>query len=113
MKDNSKLIDSLLEKATNYGKTSLELIKLQAVDKTSDSVSSIVPIAIVIIIVSCFLLFINLGIAFWLGDIFGKIYRGFLAVGAFYAIVSLILYFFMRNRIKQTVYDFMIRQLLK
>jgi len=113
MKDNSKLIDSLLEKATNYGKTSLELLKLQAVDKTSDSVSSIVPVAIVIIIISFFILFVNLGIAFWLGDLFGKIYLGFLTVSAFYAIVGLILYFFMRDWIKQTVYDFVIRLLLK
>lgn len=113
MKENSKLIDSLLEKATDYGKTSLELLKLQAVDKTSDSVSSIVPIAIVVIILSFFLLFVNLGIAFWLGEILGKIYLGFLIISAFYALVCLILYFFMRDWIKQTVYDFVIRQLLK
>ena len=113
MKDNSELIDSLLEKATNYGKTNLELLKLQAIDRTSDKVSSITPIAIVITILSFFLLFANLGIAFWLGDLFGKIYLGFLVVSAFYVLISLIIYFFMRKSIKQTVYDFVIRHLLK
>ena len=36
MEDNAKLIESLLERAVEYGKTSLELVKLKALDKTSD-----------------------------------------------------------------------------
>jgi len=112
MKNNPELIELLLEKVTDYGKTSLELIKLQAVDKTSDKISSVAPYSALIIICSSFLLFLNLGVAFWLGEVFGKIYLGFFTVAAFYVVVGLILYFFMRKWIKRVLNDFIIKQLL-
>jgi hypothetical protein len=49
MEENKKLIESLLEKATEYGKTSFELVKLKALDKTSDVVSSFIPHSVVFI----------------------------------------------------------------
>jgi len=39
MEDNTKLLESLFEKATDYGKTSLELVKLKTVEKTTDVVT--------------------------------------------------------------------------
>jgi len=35
MEDNTKLLESLFEKATDYGKTSLELVKLKTVEKNN------------------------------------------------------------------------------
>ena len=43
MEDNKKLFESLIDRATDYGRTSFELVKLKAVDKASDVVSSVVP----------------------------------------------------------------------
>ena len=77
MESNAKLIEALLEKISDYGVTSFELVKLKALDKTSDAVSSFIPHLFVFIVITVFVLFINLGIAFWLGDILGKIYFGF------------------------------------
>jgi len=112
MKNNPEIIESLLEKATDYGKTSLELIKLQAIDKTSDKISSLAPYSALIFVSSCFLLFLNLGVALWLGEVFGKIYLGFFTVAGFYVVVGLIMYFFMRKWIKRVLNDFIIKQLL-
>jgi hypothetical protein len=112
MEDNINLTESLLERITEYGKTSYELVKLNVVDKTSDSVSSLMAYAIVKVIAVCFLLFVNLGIAFWLGDILGKIYYGFFLVAAFYGLVTFILHFFMRKWMKRVFYDYFIRQML-
>jgi len=44
MESNAKLIEALLEKVSDYGVTSFELVKLKALDKTSDAVSSLIPI---------------------------------------------------------------------
>ena len=74
MEDNTKLIESLLEKAADYGKASYDLAKLKALDKTSDAVSSFVPHAVVVILVVSFLLFFNLGLAYYLGDVLGNIF---------------------------------------
>ena len=36
MEENTKILESLIESATEYGKTSIELVKLKVLDKTTD-----------------------------------------------------------------------------
>lgn len=106
-------IESLLESAADYGKTSFDLVKLKAIDKMSDVVSTIIPNAIVFLIFITFLLFINLGLSFYLGKILGDIFYGFLVVALFYGIVGLLVHFLMYNRIKNKISNFIIKQALK
>ena len=40
MEEKSQIIETLIEKATDYGKTSIEVSKLKALVKASDAVSS-------------------------------------------------------------------------
>jgi hypothetical protein len=54
--------------------------------------------------------FINLGIGLWLGEILGKIYFGFFALAAFYLITGLIIKIFMYKWIKKVVRDNFIKQ---
>src|SRR4030043_1419881 len=95
MEDNKKLLEELLERATEYGKTSYELIKLKALDKTSDAVSSFIPNAVVFVLFASFMLFFTLGLAFWLGEILGKICFGFFVVAAFFCIIAVFFHFFL------------------
>ena len=113
MEENVNLIEELLERVTEYGKTSYELIKLKALDKTSDVVSSFIPQSIVFVIIAVFMIFFNLGLAFWLGDILGKTYYGFFIIAAFYAITGIVIHFFMHKWIKRAVCNFIIKLLLK
>ena len=113
MEDHTKLIESLFERATEYGKTSLELAKLKAIDKTSDVVSSFIPNSVVFVLIASFLLFLNLGIAFWLGGILGKICFGFFVVAGFYVVAGLIMHFFMYKWIKRLVRNYIVKLLLK
>jgi len=112
MESNAKLIESLLESAAEYGKTSLELVKLKTVDKSADFVSSLIPHSVTGMLLATFLLFLNLGLAFWLGEIFGVIYLGFLVVAAFYGMTALVLHFFMHSWLKSKIHDFIIKQVL-
>jgi fatty acid desaturase len=113
MEDNAKLIESLLESATEYGKTSIELVKLKVIDKTSDVVSSFIPHSVVFVLVASFLLFFNLGLGFWLGEILGKTYYGFFVVAAFYGVLGIIIHFFMHNWLKKIICNSIIREILK
>ena len=113
MEDNAKLIETLFEKAADYGKTSLELVKLKAIDKTSDIVSSVIPHTAVFVLLVLFMLFLNLGIAFWLGEILGKIFYGFFIVAAFYVLAGIILHLFLHNWIKNLLNNYFIKQSLK
>ena len=106
-------LESLLEKGEEYGKTSLELIKLKALDKTAELISSLVLNGTFIIIISVFFIMATIGLALWLGEILGASWYGFLAVAGFYGIIGFILYFLMNKWIKRVVGDFIIKQSLK
>ncbi len=113
MEDIVDSIESLLESAADYGKTSYDLVKLKTIVKTSDVVSSIIPHAVVFVIFMSFLLFLTLGVAFWLGEVFGNMFYGFFVVAAFYGIIALVLHFVLHDRIKKKISDYISKQALK
>lgn len=113
MEDNAKLIEKLLEGVVEYGKTSFELFKLRALDKTSDVFSSLALHSVAFVLIASFMLFLNLGLAFWLGDILGKSYYGFFLVGGFYIVAAIFISLFMSKWIKKTTRDYIIKRLLK
>ena len=113
MEDNANLIESLLEKTAEYGKASFELVKLKAIDKTSDVISTLIPHSVVLVLVAVCMLFINLGLAFWLGEILGKIFYGFFVVAAFYVLAGIVLHFFMHGWLKKIVGNYFIKHVLK
>ncbi|PKP34111.1 MAG: hypothetical protein CVU00_08260 [Bacteroidetes bacterium HGW-Bacteroidetes-17] len=113
MDDNTNLIESLLESATEYGKTSYELGKLKVIDKTVDVFSSFVPCTIVLSLMALFMLIFNIGLALWLGEILGKAYFGFMAVASFYGLAGILIHFFLHKWIKKLAGNFMLKKLLK
>jgi fatty acid desaturase len=113
MEDRAKLIESLLERAAEYGKASYELVKLKALDKTSDAVSSFIPHSVVFVLIAVFILFLNLGLAFWLGKILGEIFLGFFVVATFYALIGIVMHFFMHKWLKKVICNYIIKNVLK
>ena len=113
MEDNEKLIESLLERAADYGKTTYELVKLKTLDKTSDVVSSLIPHSYVFVLIALFMFFLNLGLAFWLGEILGKTFYGFFVVAAFYGLIGIVINFFMHKWLKKLVCNYIIKHVLK
>jgi hypothetical protein len=113
MEENANLLETLLERASEYGKTSIELARLKALDKTTEIVSSVIPLSVVILLVASSLLFLNLGLAFWLGEVLGKIYYGFFIVAVFYVLAGIFIHFFLHKWIKRLVGDYFIKRVLK
>lgn len=113
MKEKENLLEPLWEKAEDFSKTSLELLRLKSIDKASDIVSTVLPYAVVIIIATIFLLFVNLGIAFWLGELWGSLYLGFFAVAAFHGLCGIVLHFLLHDNIKERIRNTVIQLLLK
>jgi hypothetical protein len=113
MEEKANMIESLLDKAVDYGKSNYELGKLKVIDKTTDVVSSVIPHFIIIYVIASILLLINLGAAFWIGAILGKVYFGFFVVAAFYVVLGIVIHFFMYNRIKKIFGNYMIKQVFK
>lgn len=113
MDNNVKLIEALLESTVRYGLSEMEMVKLKTLDKTSDVVSSLIPHAVVFFILTLFLLFFNLGLAFWLGEIIGNNFYGFFIIAAFYLFIGLVIHLLLHRRIKQKIRNFLIKQIYK
>lgn len=106
------LIEPLIDKAAAYGKTNLELLKLRAVQRASIMAPAVINRTIVLILLGLFLLVLNIGVAIWLGDLLGKMYYGFFIVAGFYGVLTLVFHFFFRKKLKQTIGDWIISELL-
>ena len=112
MTDNATPVATLLEKAENYSKTTIELFKLHAIDKSADVLSSLVSRIAVLMAVALFILIINIGIALWIGKLLGESYYGFFVIGGFYALIAILLYTFEHQLIKTPVSNSIIKQML-
>lgn len=113
MEDNATFFGTLLEKVENYAKTTIDLVKLKAIDKLSVIASNVVFGVIMALLVFFFLLILNLALAFWVGDLLGKTYLGFFAVAGFYVLLIVIILLFKKQFIKTPVTNTMISKLLK
>lgn len=103
--ENPTTIEALLDKAEQYTRTSIELAKLQAIDKGADIISSAVAGIAVTVVVGSSLMLLNIGVAFWIGELLGAVYYGFFAVAGFYLIVALLLLLFKNQWIKLPISD--------
>lgn len=106
-------IDKLYQKAEQYSKTTLELLKLKTIDKTTDIISSLAVSLILILFVAIFTMFISIGIAVWLGDVFNNMASGFFVVSGFYLIVGVIVYLNKHYFIKTPLENLVIKKLLE
>ncbi len=93
MEDKSLIIKFLVQIAESLTKTNLDLLKLKAISKSADAVSSIVQKIIVFTAVIVLITLLNIGLALWIGELVGKLYFGFFIVAAFYVLVVLVLHY--------------------
>lgn len=112
MNNNETPIDLLFEKANDYSKTTMELLKLEAIDKTTTVMASITAKILLAIVVTLFTLVSTIGFSLWIGDLMGKSYYGFLFVAGIYFFVIVLLYTFQNKWIKLTTKNYFISEFL-
>jgi hypothetical protein len=112
MESLTNMFEPLLETAKSYGKTSLELYKLKALNSIAGLLSAAIHHAAVTIVLLLFVLFASIGAAFWLGEILGEIYYGFFCIAGFYMIACIVLVFILKEFIKKHTKDSIISKLL-
>lgn len=113
MDEKAKLLETLLDRAKDYTVTTIELIKLKTLDKVADTISTVIPLAVVIVLVASFWLFLSLGVALWLGDMLGKTFYGFFIVAGFYILLGIVIHFFLHKWIKRLIGDYFVKHMLK
>ena len=109
--NNNNSIETLLERTGEYIKTTIELTKLKAVDKVSDSISSIVSRTVSALLLIMFFLMGSIGISLLIGDALGKSWYGFLIVAGFYGLLGFVLFFFLHNWLKKLIGNVIIKKI--
>ena len=104
-------LESLLSKTIEYVETHINFFKLKSIEKSSQIVTSIIWRMIVISMCIFAMLFINIGISFWLGELMGKVYYGFLITGLFYLLTGLVLYIFKEKWIKLPIGNAIVKKI--
>lgn len=112
MENETTFLEPLFEKAEAYGKTSYELFKLEATEKTVNFLSTGFSRSVAVFFFSIFIVFASIGISLWLGDLLGKTYYGFFCVAGFYGIIGIVLYFFLHTEIKKHAGNSIVKQML-
>jgi len=112
MNDNTNHLELLLDNAVDYGKTSFELLKLKALDKTSELLSSFLPLIIMFGLLASFIFFVSFGIALFLGKYFCNIYCGFFIVAGFYFLLAIVIAVFFYKMLKRCFCNYIIKHSL-
>lgn len=113
MKDKAILIEMLFEKVESYTKTTLELYRLKAIDKASDVFATIASSLIIAVIIALFFILVSIGLALYLGELLGKNYYGFFALGGFYALIAILMAMNRRAWLEIKLNDYIINQTFK
>ena len=109
--EKDSVIEALFERAKDYAETRGDLFRLKAIKKTSEVGSSLISNVIIGFLFSTFLIMFNIGIAFWLGDIFGATHYGFFALAGFYLIVGIIIYANRKKLLKSKIANSIIKKI--
>jgi hypothetical protein len=112
MEERASILGSLFDKVKSLAKVSVDLIKLQAIDKSADVLSSLLYRILLVVVVLFLIGMANIGLALWIGSLMGMLYLGFLMVALFYLVLALVFYVGRNSLIKKPLRNIFIKQLL-
>ena len=92
--------DSIIQHLNNYFETRWKLFVLNASDKASDIISSMASVILISITTMFVLLFLSVSTALWIGNNYENYSVGFLIVGLFYFLITIVLFIFRHALIK-------------
>ncbi len=113
MQSTIKHIEDFVSKAGDLAETKVELWKLRAAGKISETVSSLISIIATVILIGVAITIVSFGIAFWIGSEMGNLSYGFFIVGGFYAFAGLLVFVFRKKLVKNPVSNLIIHKIIK
>lgn len=105
-------MEELFVKIKEYIDTRFQLIKLDSIEKGSSVIGSVITSLIVIILMIMFFLFLSFATGFYLSEVLGDSYSGFVIVTLFYFLTAFIL-FLLRKPIKRAIVNNIIKNIFK
>lgn len=113
MQSTFEHIENIVSKAGDLAETKVELWKLKATGKISETVSSIISIMAITILIVAAITILSFGAALWIGSELGNTSYGFFVVGGFYALAGLLVFIFRKHWIKNPLSHLIIDKIIK
>jgi hypothetical protein len=113
MNGHQSEVETLFEKVKDYGLTTVEVVKLQAINWSAIIVAEIVSNFIVLIVICFSLLLFDAGVGFWLGKKLGSYADGFMLLGLAHFVIAIVLYLFRLQIMKKPVREIITTKMLK
>jgi hypothetical protein len=112
MEKTSTLVNTIFSNTKEYVNLKTKSLKLEAYEKTADAVAGSVNGAVLFVIGLCAFLFLNVGVAYWLSEVFMSTKLGFLVLGGFYIVVMCI-YLAVKKQIGMSVKNKIVQKMSK
>jgi hypothetical protein len=112
MEKTSTLVNNIYANAREYISLKTRSVKFEVYDKAAGAVSGAVNGAIIAVLGLCAFMFLNVGVAYWLSEIFGSTKLGFLSLGGLYAVL-LAVFFAFKGKISATVKNSVVAKVSK
>ena len=113
MENKEEPIGSLVEQIELYVKNNMELYKLQVTGKVAEIFSSLLSKLVVVFMVIIVLFILMMAVSYWVGDLLGKVYLGFLVVAGVTGLITLLLHLLQYPLIKKPVMNSIISKIYK
>ena len=105
--------DLLLQKLENYIKTSINLLKMNTVQKVADVIATLSCGFVLALIASMFALFLNIGLSLYIGKLLNEYYLGFLLVSLVYLTLGIVVYLCRNKLFTQPIGNMIITKILE
>ena len=112
MENEPNHIGALFETSGDYLETRVDLLKLKAVNKSSDMISSIVSKLVITLIFIFGFFILNIGLSIWIGTKTGEVWYGFIIVAGFYILLGVLLIIFKGKWLKDPVNNILVKKML-
>lgn len=106
-------ITDLAGHAEDYLKTREELAKLVAAEKSSIVAGTLFSSLVLILIFSIVFLFLSFSAAYFIAELTGKVYLGFISMTGFYLLAGILFYLNRQRWLKNPVTNIVIRNFFK
>lgn len=84
-------VDNLLDNAKLIVETRIELFKAQLQESVAEALSKIIPMILLMLVASSFLLFLSISLGYLLGEQLNSNFYGFGIVALFYLLLTIII----------------------
>jgi len=112
MEEEKSATKKIYEQVEQYAKTSMELYKLKAAKKASDSFATVAIVYVLWVLASMFFLFVGIAAALYFGEVLGSAHYGFFLVAGIYALV-LVVVVLAKKSLQDSITNIIVKQIFK